>query len=444
MIGSVELSGFKSCEIKATEEGLITTEEGLVTTEEGLITTEEGLITTEEGLITTEEGLITTEENKKSIFQKLLGTTTKKIIFTTIVVGCIVTAVGLLIDFGVGFGVDFGVDIEKPGCLAYGNEISAITGETPEIPTSDPDYPSLNSLCGYKLPESAMEQICAQRPFSLYENLKTEVISESDLKIKYVECVAAHTSTPCNNIPTFSTVTAPLPDNVIYAFAEQGRNSTLLIYYDAGFTTCVARLSANNIDTVQDTLLCSARRSDIEALPSNCPCVPDNTINPNDVPTVAPPTLPENIFESPSDSICGSRFILSSLDECVGYSLSDYNDMKNLSEAETKVIYEDCAFDHTDAACKRLPVFANVTITSDRVYRFEKLDAELSGLSAVYNTGFTQCVYINAVRFHNEGHISDAFFAELKTECLIDRAVAAAALSNCKCLPSLGRVTTCS
>ena len=339
--------------------------------------------------------------------------------------------------------------VNGTGTPVISAETPVITTETPtEPPTINRDnYPSPYSLCGYK-PDAARAPECAQRPFSLYENLNTEGMSESDLRIEYVGCVTAHTSTPCNNNATaFSNMTDRLPDNVIYAFVEQGGNSTLPVYYDAGFSTCTGHfpryVTAEHVEAaLVSSLLCSARKSDIEALPSNCACVPDNTINPNDVPSVAPPTLPVDIYESPSDSICGSRFSDNSSPVRQCTSLASYNNMENLSEAETNVVYEDCVFDHTDAACKRLPIFANVTIDSDRVYRFEKLDAELSGLPELYNTGFLQCVYINIVIFHNKRLISDGFFAELKTECLIERAVAAAALSNCKCLPTeLGTIT---
>ena len=409
-------------------------------------------------------------KGKKSFFQKLLGTKTKKIVGIAIASIVVATLAAVTVALAASLGANSpGENIDPPVNETLGSgEIPTVngtglptvnstetpvisaetpvipTGAQPETPTINPNYPSPDSLCGYKLPESAMAPECAERPFSLYENLNTEGMSQSDLRIEYIQCAAAHTSTPCNNNATaFSTFSDRLPDNVIHAFAEQGRNSTLPVYYDAGYDICVSNLKRFVTTTdiaLQYVLRCSARRSDIDSLPSNCACVPDNTINPSDVPSVAAPTLPDDMYESPSDSICGSRFSDNSSPQRQCTSLASYNsmNMENLSEAEIKVIYEDCVFDHTDAACKRLPVFANVTITSDRVYRFTELDQDQDAIveSARYATGYVQCISVNQVRFHNSGHISDEKFAERKAECLIDRAVAAATLSNCKCLPT--------
>ena len=200
--------------------------------------------------------------------------------------------------------------------------------------------------------------------------------------------------------------------------------------------------------SIDIVLQCSARRSDIEALPSNCPCVPDNTIDPNDVPSVAAPDLPVDILESPSDSICGSEFVISSnTASCISSedTLSDYNSLSQnriISRFGTlDKAYEYCAFLHTDAACKRLPIFSSITTDSDKIYRFAKLDAD-SGLSDVYNTGIP-CVDFNPniVSQHITGKVSDEQFAEFQSECLIERAVAAATLSNCPCSPEVRTIT---
>ena len=316
-------------------------------------------------------------------------------------------------------------------------ETPVISAETPVIPTEpptiNPNYPSPDSLCGYR-PEAAMVPICAEHPFSLYENLNPEGMFQSSLRKKYSQCVAVHTSTPCNNATAFNTLTPRLPDNVIYAFAEQSRNSTIPIIYDAGFDQCTELVRGDRISSdisdINNVLYCSARRSDIDSLPSNCPCVPDSTIDLSEVPPVAPPTIPEDIFETPPESLCGSLPIRG----CYVIDLSYYNSLENLSEAKTNVAYENCAFRNNDAGCGRLPVFANVTITSDRVYKFA-----LQSTSSEY---FTFAGYRCLDRVVNIGIFSDEEFNVLKSECLIERAVAAVAPSNCKCPPSeLGTIT---
>ena len=416
-------------------------------------------------------------KGKKSFFQKLLGTKTKKIVGIAIASIVVATLAALTVALAASLGANSpGENIDPPVNETLGSgeiptvngtglptvnstETPVISAETPEIttetqptspPTSEPlpTDPSLVSLCGYR-PDAAMESACAQHPFSFYENLNTEGMSESELKRNYYECVAAHTSDPCNDLPAFSTV-ADLPDGIIYAFAGQGRNSTLPVTYDAGFYRChlpIDPTSGFSVD-INTMLRCSARRSDIEALPSNCPCVPDNTIDPNDVPSVAAPDLPVDILESPSDSICGSEFVISSnTASCISSenTLSDYNSL-----SQSRIVnrfgtldkaYKYCAFLHTDAACKRLPIFSSITTDSDKIYRFAKLEAD-SGLSYVYNVG-RPCVDPNTtiVSLHITGRVSDEQFAEFQSECLIERAVAAAALSNCPCSPELGTIT---
>ena len=420
------------------------------------------------------ESATTEGKGKKSIFQKLLGTKTKKIVGIAIASIVVAMTVALTVALAASLGANSsGENIDPPvnetlgsgnETLGSGNETLGsgeiptvngtglptvnstetpeISAETPVIPTEPPtinrdNYPSPDSLCGYR-PEAAMHPTCVEHPFSLYENLNPRGMSESELKRHYYECVAEHTSTPCNNATAFSTV-ADLPDGIIYAFVGQSRNSTLPIRYDAGFDRCAelagGDLISFDISEINTVLYCSARRSDIEALPSNCPCVPDSTIDLSEVPPVAPPTIPEDIFETPSDSLCGSLPISG----CYVIDLSYYNSLENLSEASTNVAYEECAFRNNDAGCGRLPVFANVTITSDRIYKFAQqvYGSGPVNSDSVYFAGFT-CLDQSV---NNPTHITDELYNVLKSECLIERAVAAVAPLNCPCYPELGTIT---
>ena len=399
-----------------------------------------------------EKNLVTTVKNEESIFQKFLGTKTKRAVFC-IVVGTIfaflaVAAAATAAGLGPESVKSPGESVDPP---VNGTGTPVVTTETPtEPPTINPEYPSRDSLCGYR-PEVTMEPACANRPISFYENLNPNELPEYDsLDNKYVECVVVQTSTPCNNVPTFSNVTH-LPDGIISAFAEQGRNSIVPIHYDAGFTECYKWLSASTIaetSVVGSNLLlrCSARRSDIEALPSDCACIPDNTINPSDVPPVATPPLPDDMFQSPSDSACGSRFH-SGNDVCDRLTLYYFNSERASADFGTdEKAYESCVFLHNDAGCSRLPKFSNINNNSDRIYRFiDLLEDEASRdtqLPLCYHTGFLECLEADPVRDHLDGRISDEQFAKFQSECLIERAVAEATLSNCKCLPlAVGTIT---
>ena len=217
------------------------------------------------------ESATTEGKGKKSFFQKLLGTKTKKIVGIAIASIVVATLAAVTVALAASLGANSpGENIDPPVNETLGSgEIPTVngtglptvnstetpvipTGAQPETPTINPTDPSLVSLCGYR-PDVAMESVCVARPISFFETLNTEGMSELELKGQYALCASLHTSDPCNDVPTFSTVTDldhfpdgtdHLPDGIIYAFAEQGRNSTLPVLYDAGTSSCFVTLGA--------------------------------------------------------------------------------------------------------------------------------------------------------------------------------------------------------